>query len=464
MSKSYTSKRMIPYIISLSFFMESVDSTVINTAIPAMSRSLEVEPVDLKVALISYLVSLAIFIPISGWISDKYGAKKVFMTSLIIFTVGSLWCGFCKGLTDLIVARFFQGMGGALGLPVGRLIIIKNFGRKNLILMMNRVVTVGAMGMMLGPVIGGLITHYFSWHWIFWINIPIGILAWLMSKYCMEEMPACSVPRLDKWGFVLFASGLSTFTFALSSLSESQGNIKISIGILFLSIGLLITYGVHSRHRKHPIVKIDLLSIRTFRVSVIGNLISRLGFGGMPFLVPLLLQIEFAYPAELSGLLMAPIAFGVLFSKPLALPLLRLVGYKKALMINTCCVSLLLWTYLGVDASTPMFMIGLLSFAFGFIMALQYSFMNSLAYADMDAKDYSAANSIVSTLQQVAMSFGVAISALFIRLFAYLHSGKLILSTMVFHQTFFAVGLVTFASILIFVHLKPDDGQSMLIE
>lgn len=463
MTKLFTSQRMVPFIISLSFFMESVDSTVINTAIPAMSRSLNVEPVDLKVALISYLVSLAIFIPISGWISDKFGTKRVFMTSLLVFTVGSLWCGFSEGLTELIIARFFQGMGGALGLPVGRLIIVKTFGRKNLISMMTRVVTIGAIGMMLGPVIGGFITHYFSWHWIFWINVPVGILAWLMAKYFLEAMEPCGVPPLDKLGFVLFATGLATFTFGLSALSESIANTHLSISVLIISIGLFIAYMVHSRHRLHPIVKIDLLSIRTFRVSVLGNLISRLGFGGVPFLVPLLLQIEFAYPAELSGLLMAPTAFGVLFAKSLALPLLRLGGYKKALIVNTCCVALSLWAYLFVDASTPVVVIGLLTFSFGFIMALQYSFMNSLAYADIDAKDYSAANSIVSTLQQVAMSFGVAISALFIRLFSYLHSGKLMLTTMVFHQTFFAIGLITLVSILIFIHLRPDDGQQMIL-
>lgn len=462
MKKRLTQDRMVPLIISLSFFMESVDSTVINTAIPAMSRSLGVEPVDLKVALISYLISLAIFIPISGWLSDKYGSKKIFMTSLTLFMLGSLWCGFSTSLEELIIARFFQGMGGALGQPVGRLIIVKIFGRKNLIIMMSRVITVSAIGMMLGPVIGGYITHYFSWHWIFWVNIPVGILAWVMAKYWLHDIAPSPVHPLDKSGFVLFASGLALFTFGISALSESVGNTRHAMGVLTLSIGLFVAYIVHSRHRLHPIVKIDLLRFRTFRVSVLGNLISRLGFGGIPFLVPLLLQIEFGYSPELSGLLMAPTAIGILLAKPLALPLLRLGGYKNVLIGNTVCVALSLWIMVLVDATTPIVMIGTLTSCFGFIMALQYSLLNSLAYADIDAKDYSAANSIVSTLQQIAMSFGVAVSALFIRLFSFLHSGKLELTTLIFHQTFFAIGLITLLSILIFMSLKTNDGQEMI--
>jgi EmrB/QacA subfamily drug resistance transporter len=463
MTKLFTSNRMTPLIIALSFFMESVDSTVINTAIPAMARTLSVDPVDLKVALISYLVSLAIFIPISGWLSDKYGPKKVFMISLFVFTLGSLWCGFSKDLTELIIARFFQGMGGALGLPVGRLIIVKTFGRENLIIMMSRVITVSAIGMMLGPVIGGYITHYFSWHWIFWVNVPVGIFACIMAKYWLKHIEPSPVHPLDKVGFILFASGLALFTFGLSALSESTGNTRLSLGALLLSIGLLASYMMHSYHRGHPIVKTDLLALRTFRVSVVGNLISRLGFGGVPFLVPLLLQIEFGYTSELSGLLMAPTALGVLLAKPLALPLLRYGGYRNVLIANTICMALSLWVFILVDASTSFVMIGILMFSFGFIMALQYSFMNSLAYADIHTNDYSAANSIVSTLQQIAMSFGVAMSAVCIRLFSFIHSGKLLLTIPVFHQTFFSIGLITLLSIPIFMRLEPNDGQQMIV-
>jgi EmrB/QacA subfamily drug resistance transporter len=453
---------VIAFIVSLSFFMEAVDSTVINTAIPAMSRSLMVEPVDLKVALISYLLSLAIFIPISGWLADKCGSKKIFIAALTIFTLSSLWCGFAESLPMLVIARFFQGLGGALGLPVGRLIIIRTFGREKLISKMNYVVTVGALGIMLGPVIGGFITHYFSWHWIFWVNIPVGLLGIVLAIYWLPSAKPEGVKPLDKWGFVFFGLSLAGFTFGLSALSETSVKSSVALSILIGSIFLIFVYWLHSRKVKHPIVKVDLLKLRTFQVSMIGNLISRLGFGGVPFLVPLLLQIGLGYSAESSGLIMAPTALGILLGKPLALPLLRIFGYKWLLIINTLFAGLSIWVFVIVNALTPIYLIGMLTFLYGFMLSMQYTSMNSLGYADVAPEDLSAATSMMSTLQQLAQSFGVAVSALFIRLFSQIFSDNLILTPLIFHYTFFAIGFFTILSSLIFIKLKKTDGEQMI--
>ena len=458
-----TINRIVPFIVSLSFFMEAVDSTIINTAIPAMSHSLSVEPVDLKVALISYLLSLAIFIPISGWLSDKFGVKKVFISALTIFTLSSLWCGFANNLTDLVIARFIQGMGGALGLPVGRLIIIRTFGHKNLITMMSRVITVGALGIMLGPVIGGFITNHFSWHWIFWVNIPVGALAILLAKHWLPTSPPQQVPPLDRWGFIIFGTSLAGFTFGLSALSETTANLSMALIILVISVLLLIAYGLHSRRQAHPIVKTDLLRLRTFQISILGNLLSRLGFGGVPFLIPLMLQIGFGYSAELSGLLMAPTAIGILIAKSIALRLLRMLGYKRLLIFNTLAAGLSIWVFTLITSATSIYVVGFLTFLYGFILSVQYTSMNSLGYAEISAENLSAANSIISTLQQLAQSFGVAISAVFIRLFSQVHSTNLVLTPAVFHHTFFAIGIITMASSLIFMRLKVDDGQEMIV-
>ena len=233
--------RIIPLIVSLAFFMEAMDSTIINTSIPAMSSSLNVNPIDLKIALISYLLSLAMFIPISGWLADKFGMKKIFIAAFFIFTVSSLWCGFSQNLTELVIARFFQGIGGALNLPVGRLIILRTFGRQQLISIMSRVVMVGALGMMLGPVLGGQITHYLSWHWIFWINLPIGCLAIGLAMYGLTNPPAQPVPPLDKMGFLLFGLGLALLTFGLSEMSESTISFLHSILIFILEICFLFS-------------------------------------------------------------------------------------------------------------------------------------------------------------------------------------------------------------------------------
>lgn len=450
--------RAIPLIVSLSFFMEAVDTTVINTAIPAMSYSLHVDPVDLKVALISYLLSLAIFIPVSGWIADKWGLKRVFISALIIFTLSSFACGLASTLSELVVARFIQGFGGALGLPVGRLILLRTFGREHLISMMNQVVMIGALGMMLGPVIGGVITHHFSWSWIFWVNIPIGVFAISLAYHCLPSSQPEEVHPLDKTGFVLFGAGLASFTFAMSALSETTVSNHFAISILLGSMVLLLLYAIHSHHQAYPIVKTDLLQIRTFRISVSGNLLSRLGFGGIPFLIPLLLQIDLHYSPQVAGLLLAPTAIGVFTSKPLALVFLRNVGYKRFLIINTVLSGFSIWTFASITISTPIVIIVFQTFSYGFILSLQYSAMNSLAYADLSAGDLSAANSIMSTIQQLAQSLGVAVSALCLRFF----STQFMLSPHMFHFTFLAMGLFTLCSSFIFVKLNKEDGQQMI--
>lgn len=454
--------KIIPFIVSLSFFMEAVDTTIINTAIPAMSRSLEVNPVSLKVALISYLLSLAIFIPISGWIADRFGIKKTFLMALGIFTISSMACGFANNLPELVIARFIQGMGGALGLPVGRLILLRTFPREYFISMMTQVVMIGALGMMLGPVIGGVITHYYSWHWIFWVNVPIGIFSIGLANRYLQNYESETVYALDKIGFILFGASLAGFSFGLSMLSETTIPPWISLTVLLVSIMLLVVYAMHSRTKLHPIVKTELLHIRTFRISVTGNLFSRLGFGGIPFLIPLFLQIILGYSPELSGLLLAPTAIGIFLSKSLTLLVLRILAYKRLLILNTVLAGLAIWAFSIVTVHTPIYVIALLTFIYGFLLSLQYSAMNSLAYADLSSNDFSAANSIMSTLQQLAQSFGVAVSALCIRLFTSFFSDHMILTTQIFHFTFFAMGFITLGSSVIFFQLKENDGQQML--
>lgn len=453
---------MTPFIVAMAFFMEFIDTTAINTAIPAMSKSLMVEPVDLKVALISYLLSLAIFIPISGWLADKFGSKKIFITAIFIFTLSSLWCGFAQSLPELISARFVQGFGGALSMPVGRLIIAQCYAKEHLISMMTRVVMVGSIGMMLGPLIGGWITENWSWHWIFWVNIPFGAINILLSFYFLKTKVKKVVPPLDKKGFVMFGLALAGVVFGLSALSESIMDLRFSLVILILSIVLMVTYFRYSRHQTHPIVKMDLFIFRTFRVSAIGNLISRIGFSGVPFLLPLLLQIGFGMTAETAGLMLSPIALGILIAKPIFLPILRIMGYKRLLIINTCVSGLSILLFAFVTQFTSLYIIAALTFFYGMTTTLQYSALNSLAFAELPRDDLSAATSISSTLQQLSQSFGVAISALFVRLFSLVFSDTISLKPAVFHYTFCAIAVVTLITTLIFLHLKEEDGQQML--
>ncbi len=456
-----TTKKIITYIVSFVYFMEAVDSSILNTAIPAMSKGLQVGPVDLKIALISYLLSLAIFIPISGWLSDKYGTKKIFSLSLIIFTISSLWCGFAHNITELIIARFMQGLGGAFGAPVGRLIIVRTFGRHNFIEKMNHVITTAALGIMLGPVLGGIITTHFSWHWIFWVNVPIGLLTLLLTLRYFESSQAHDVHPFDRIGFLLFGTALAGFTFGLSALSESNIDATIAYGIIAMSLVLLIFYIFHAHRRSNPVVKTDLFKIKTFRISVISNLISRLGFGGVPFLLPLLFQIIFGLSAQLSGVLLAPIAMGVLVAKPLSLRLLRYFGYKRTLTVNTLCAASAIFLFATINAHTPLYLVSLLTFVYGSLLALQYSAMNSLAYGNIPSHDISAVTSIMATIQQLAQSFGVAVCAILIRIFSFFCQEHALTLT-VFHNTFIVMALLTTTSSFVFLRLKHDDGQDML--
>ncbi len=454
--------KMTLFIVSMALFMEFIDTTAINTAIPAMSQSLMVEPVDLKVALISYLLSLAIFIPISGWLADKFGSKQIFIIALFIFTLSSLWCGFAQSLPELIIARFIQGLGGALTMPVGRLIIAQSVAREHLIQTMTRVVMVASLGMMLGPFIGGWITENWSWHWIFWINIPVGALNIVLSLYFMKTKRKKVVPPLDKMGFLIFGFSLAGFLFALSALSESIMDIRLSIVVFVFSIILMIAYFRHSRHETHPIVKTDLFAYKTFKVAALGNLVTRLGFSGVPFLLPLLLQIGFGMTAEISGLMLAPVALGLLVAKPIFLPLLRWLHFKWLLLINTFVSGLSICLFTMVGPFTPLYVIGFFTFFYGLTTSIQYTALNSLAFAELPDEYLSAATSITSTLQQLSQSFGVAMSAIFIRIFSYVFTDNISLKPTVFYYTFFAIAIVTLFSTLIFLKLKDEDGQQML--
>ncbi len=451
-------KNIILLIVSFAMFMEAIDTTIINTSIPVMAHSLQVNPIDLKLALISYLLSLAIFIPISGWIADRFGVKKVFIIAVCVFTLSSVWCGFTHDLEGLICARIVQGLGGSLTMPVGRLIILRTCERHELITKMSLVVMVASLGMMLGPLLGGVITHNFSWRWIFWVNVPVGILAVLFSIKRLPPMPARPVPPLDKLGFVLFGSGLSLLTFGLSTLSETDISMTRSLMLLTLAFLLLLAYTQHSRKRKHPIIKVELLRSRTFGVSVISNLFTRLSFGGTPFLLPLLLQIGLGYSAQLSGFLLAPIAVGVFLVKPLSVYILRWFGYKKLLILNTILVSISLGSFCSINAASTIYGISLLTFIYGFLIALQYTGMNSLAYANVTEQDMSAATSIMSTIQQLAQSFGVAVSAILLSIFSSHH----LLSVKIFHQTFLMLGVLTLLSGAIFLSLRKEDGDELI--
>jgi len=461
MNKDVFYRRFMPFTISLALFMEAVDTTVINTAIPVMAKNLHVGPIDLKIALISYLMSLAIFIPISGWVADKFGVKRVFIAALGLFIFSSFWCGFATTLWELVLARTLQGVGGSLMTPVGRLIVARFFERHELINIMGRMVMVAAIGMMLGPAIGGYITYHFSWRWIFWINIPVGLFAMLMASFSIIDIKPQKVHKLDTMGFILFGLGLAGLSFSLSALSQSAINNAWVFFILCCATLSLILYAAHSRHKANPIVNTKLFQFRTFQISAMGNIFSRASFSGLPFLLPLFMQVGFGYSPQLSGLLLAPTAFGVLLIKPFSFSILQAMGYKRLLILNTLFIGLMLWSLIFINAETPIYYVGFFTFMYGLCMALQYTCMNSLAYAEIPIEYFSSSTSLMSTIQQVSLSFGVALAAFLLYFFSESNTHEH-LKPSVFHDAFFGMGLLTILSLCIFIRLSPTDGQQMI--
>lgn len=443
--------------------MDVLDSNIINTAIPAMSLSLHVNPVDLKVALISYLLSLAVFIPISGWAADHYGAKRVFIAALGLFTLASFCCGYASTLPELVLARSIQGIGGAFMISLGRLIVARTFKKHELMEAMNAVIIVVSAAVMLGPLVGGFITDHFSWPWIFWVNIPAGLFAMLLAALNVKDHTPRSFQPLDFWGFILFGGSLSVLCYSLSELSETQHNLNAILLKFVISALMMLSYFLHAKRVAFPVIKTALFRNRTFQISVLGNLCSRLSFGGMPFLLPLLQQVGLGYSAQLSGLLLAPMAFGIVFSKLLATRVLRRFGYRRYLLINTILVGLMVWLFQIIDVGIPAFWIACLTFVFGIFLSAQYTGMNSLAFAELHEDELSASTSITSTAQTLSQSLGVALGAILLRYYSeILYQEPLKLTPLVFHEAFFFMGFLTLLSGIIFLRLRTGDGKQML--
>jgi len=462
----FPSKKSITvFTVSLALFMDVLDSNIINTAIPAMSRSLQVSPVDLKIALISYLLSLAVFIPISGWTADRYGVKRIFISALGLFTLSSFWCGYAHTLPELVIARSVQGVGGAFMISLGRLIIARTFKKHELVEAMNAVIIVVSVAVMLGPLVGGFITDHWSWPWIFWVNIPAGILAMILVGLSFQDMQPRKTHPLDFWGFILFGGSLAVLCLSLSELSETQINLNAIFLKLAISGLMMLAYFLRARHVPYPVIKTSLFRIRTFQISVLGNLCARLGFGGMPFLLPLLQQIGLGYSAEVSGLVLAPMAFGIVFAKLVALRILRVLGYRRYLLMNTFIVGMIMWLFQVIGAGTPVYLIACMTFVLGIFIAAQFTGMNSLAFSDLHEDQLSASTSITSTAQTLSQSLGVAVGAILLRYYSsQVHQQPLKLTPQVFHHAFFLMGVLTLMAGLLFFRLRPEDGRQMLIK
>ena len=455
-------KRYLPWVVATALFMEQLDSTIVNTAVPAMAASLQVTPLSLKGVVTSYILSLAVGIPVSGWMADRFGTRRVFGLAIGVFTISSILCGLSFNVPMLVAARILQGLGAAMMMPVGRLAIIRTFPKTELLHAMNFVIIPALIGPLLGPTVGGLIVHWMSWRQIFFVNVPVGLAAlWLVYHY-MPDYYGDKQRPLDVAGLFLFGSGTALVSWLLEVFGEHEISSTTAVVSLIVSIALLVGYWLHARRVPFPLLRLTLFDIRTFRVAVAGGFITRLGVGGLPFLMPLLYQLGLDLPAWQSGLLMMPTAAAAMTMKLLAERILNRFGYRRILIFNTLMIGLIINLYSLVTKDTPILAIVMLGFGLGFFNSLQFSSLNSMAYADTETADSSMASTIASSFQQMSMSFGMACGTLVTAYYlGSLPQTDQLAVTSALHHAFTTLGALTILSSAVFWTLKATDGDNV---
>ncbi|HXE34737.1 MAG TPA: DHA2 family efflux MFS transporter permease subunit [Verrucomicrobiae bacterium] len=457
---SASSKRLLPWLVAVAFFMESLDTTILNTAVPAISEALKVTPLSMKSVLASYTLSLAVFIPISGWMADRFGTRRVFASAIGLFTLGSFLCGVSSNIHVLVACRVLQGCGGAMMVPVGRLTLVRTFAKSELIRAMSFVAIPALVGPMLGPIAGGLIVGYLHWRFIFFVNIPIGLIGLLMVYLHLPDYREKTHP-LDIVGLILFGSGIALLSYVLEIFGEHTLSTAEILGLLAVSLALIGGYLVHAREIEFPLLRLSLFRIRTFSASVSGSFFTRLGIGGVPFLLPLLYQVGLGFTPIQSGLLIMPQALASMSTKFLLPKILNRLGYRVVLVSNTVILGLLLLLFATIGLHTPVWIIVLQAFCYGAFTSLQYTSMNTLVYADVTEEETSSASSIASTMQQMSISFGVAVAGLATAFFVpRVHSNPAEMIHGV-HEALVVLGGFTIVSTVIFHNLKSGDGQNV---
>ena len=450
----------ITLIVSVALFMETMDSTIIATSLPAIAADLGEDPIALKLALTSYLLSLAVFIPISGWMADRFGARTVFRAAIVVFTLGSLACGFATSLLDFILFRVVQGIGGAMMVPVGRLVILRSVPKEELISALAWLTVPALMGPVIGPPLGGFITTVFDWRWIFWINIPVGLLGIYLASRFIENFREDKVPPLDLKGFFLSGIGLAGLAFGFTIIGQPLFPPWVVVSLLTVGAVSCTLYVRHALSIPAPLLDLRLLKIDTFFANIAGGFLFRIGVGATPFLLPLYFQLGFGMNPLQSGLLTFSIAVGAVAMKTAAAPILRRFGYKPVLVWNALITAAFIAVCALFTAATPQALILATLLVGGFFRSLEFTAINTIAYADIGEHEMSKATSFASVSQQLSMSAGVAVGALVLELQRMGRESHEVLASD-FPLAFLIVGACAASSALIFLRLPKDAGSSL---
>jgi EmrB/QacA subfamily drug resistance transporter len=455
-----TRDRLIPLIVAVALFMENLDSTVIATSLPAIAADIGTSPLALKLAVTSYLLSLAVFIPMSGWTADRFGARTVFRAAIVVFVIGSIGCAISNSLTDFVIARIVQGMGGAMMTPVGRLVLVRSVDRRALINAMASVSMAALVGPIVGPPLGGFITTYLSWHWIFLINVPIGLIGIVMVTRYIENFRAETRERFDLVGMTLAGVAVAGLAFGLSVAGINLVPGAVVASLIAIGTVSAVAYAVHARRVERPVLDFSLLRIPSYRASLVGGFLFRIGVGATPFLLPLMLQLGFNLTPFKSGLITFSTAIGALTMKTAAVALLKRFGFRPILIVNALVSAAFIAACAAFTPSTPIVVMVAILLIGGFFRSLQFTSTASIAYADLPPERVSRATSLAAVGQQVAIATGVAVGALVIEMTVHA-KGQAVIGADDFTAAFLVVAAISASSVLVFATLPADAGAEL---
>jgi len=453
-------QRVIPLIVATALFMENMDSTVIATSLPAIAADIGTSPLTLKLAITSYLLSLAVFIPASGWTADRFGARMVFAIAVAVFMMGSIGCAMSSSVTGFVFARILQGMGGAMMTPVGRLVLLRSIDKSALVNAMAWVTVPALVGPVVGPPLGGFITTYFSWHWIFLINIPIGLIGIVMALRYIDPIKSEDPERFDLSGLVLAGIGLAGISFGLSVAGLNLLPWSVVAALVAVGSISMTLYVIHARRTGSPVLDFSLLRLSTLRASIIGGFTFRIGVGALPFLLPLLMQVGFGLTPFQSGLVTFASAVGAMGMKTLAGRIIRAFGFRNLMTVNAVISSFFLAACALFTVTTPLLLIMIILVVGGFFRSLQFTAINTVAYAEVEPPQMSRATTLVSVNQQLAVSAGVAVGAFSVETTMWLRHVTELDAT-VFAPAFLVVTLISVASSWFFWQMPDDAGHEI---
>lgn len=453
-------ERLVPLVVAVALFMENMDAHVIATSLPAIARDLGTSPLTLKLAVTSYLLSLAIFIPASGWTADRFGARKVFRLAIVVFMVGSLICATADSLTQLILGRVVEGMGAAMMAPVARLLLLRTVDKRSLVDAMAWLTVPALMGPLFGPPIGGFITTYFAWQWIFLINIPIGCLGILAVTRYIRDVPIDKVDPIDAWGLVLCGLAVAGLAFGLSvagfDILPRWAVLSLIGGGALAALG----FYVHARRTAVPALDFTLMALPTFRASVIGGSAFRIGIGAMPFLLPLLFQLGFGLNPLQSGLLTLASAMGALIVKAFASRIVNRFGFRRILVVNALLAAAFIAACALFTPAMPVIVIVLILLIGGFFRSLEFTCINALSFADVEPARMSRATTMSAVWQQLSLSAGVAVGAFIVETTLRVQ-GSTVIGPDDFMPAFLIVGALSATAALFFMRLPADAGEQL---